>query len=335
MHPILFEIFGYQIRTYSVAMATAFVVGMILLRRRTVYEQIDVDFTLNSAIATIFGTILGGRLMFVITTYADRFADKPWYEIFFVWKGGLVFYGGFFGSILVVLGYCWLKKQRALPLMDLFAPYGGLGLAIHRPFGCFLNGCCYGAPTNMPWGVHFPADVYATKLYGLEQALHPTQIYLGLSGLFLFLVLRWFRERKQRHGEVFGLLLALYAVNRFIIEFFRGDPIRGFVKQENLLGLVVFAVGLVLVILLRKKKIMVGQIIAWLIVGAATVHSVMGIYSDTLNTDALTPFSTSQFISFYTFAAGVAIFFWARLFGQLKQPEYGKPVPPGSLSTKN
>ena len=58
MHPILFEIFGYQVRSYSMAMATGFVVGILLLRRRAVYEQFDVNFVLNTALLTIFGTIL-------------------------------------------------------------------------------------------------------------------------------------------------------------------------------------------------------------------------------------------------------------------------------------
>jgi len=327
VHPILFEILGYQIRTYSVAMAMGFVVGIILLRRRALYEQLDVEYVLNSAILTIFGTILGGRALFVITTWSDRFADKPWYEPFKVWEGGLVFYGGFFGSILLVVGYAWLKKQSVLRLTDLFAPYAGLGLAIHRPFGCFLNGCCYGRPTDMPWGVHFPPDAHATKFYGLGQAVHPTQIYMGLNGLFLFLVLRWYRERKVRHGEVFGLLLSLYAVNRFIIEFFRGDKIRGFVPAGDLIGVAIFAVGLALFLLMKKKQNIPGKIFAMGVYLLGGFWSFIGVFSDTATEQLLTPFSTSQYIGFYTFLAGVALFLYARWFGPEKQPEYGKPIP--------
>ena len=327
MHPILFEIFGYEIRTYSVAMALGFVVGMILLRRRSPIERIDVDLTLNSTICTVFGTILGGRALFVITAYHDKFADKPWYEIFKLWQGGLVFYGGFFGSIIAVVAYLRLKRQPLLPILDLFSPYVGLGLAIHRPFGCFMNGCCFGCPTDLPWGAHFPPEAAATKVYGVAQAVHPTQIYMGLNGLIIFLVLRWYRNHKLKQGEVFALLLSIYAVNRFFIEFFRGDLIRGFVPQKEILGLGVFIVGLAAYLFFRWKKIKVGVIIALLAVAAATVKAFMGMTSDAAEAGVqITPFSTSQFIGFYVFATGAALFIHARLFGDALPPGYGRPL---------
>jgi len=334
LHPILFEIFGYQVRSYSMAMATGFVVGILLLRRRAVYEQFDVNFVLNSALLTIFGTILGGRALFVITTWGERFADKPWYEIFKVWEGGLVFYGGFFGSILFVCLYAVVKRQNVLALMDLFAPYAGLGLAIHRPFGCFMNGCCFGAPTGMPWGVHYPVDAYATKFYGIGQALHPTQLYMGLNGLFLFLVLRWYRDKKRSHGEVFGLLLSIYAINRFIIEFFRGDKIRGFVTGDAVWGLLVFIVGLTVFLLAKKLANKPLRNAGWLVILVGVVLAYLSLYSDTIHAGAETPFSTSQFIGFYTLAAGLTIFLNARLFGPPIQPEYGQPLAPGTLVEK-
>lgn len=334
MHPILFEILGYQIRSYSMAMATGFVVGILLLRRRAIYEQFDSNFVLNSCLLIILGTIFGGRALFVLTTYGERFADKPWYEIFKVWEGGLVFYGGFFGSILFVWIYAVIKKQRVLALMDLFAPYGGLGLAIHRPFGCFMNGCCFGKPTGASWGVHFPVDAYATKFYGVGQALHPTQLYMGLNGLFIFFVLRWYRDKKRSHGEVFGLLLSIYAINRFIIEIFRGDRIRGFVTADAVWGLLVFTAGLALFLLAKKLGRKPVRIAGWIVIGLGMVLAYMSLFSDTLHEGAVTPFSTSQFIGFYTLAAGLTIFLNARLFGEPTQPEFGKTLTLGSLSSK-
>jgi len=235
-------------------MAIGFVVTIILLRRRSAYEQLDVNFVLNCCILCVFGTIVGGRAVFVLTTWEERFAAN-WVDVFKVWEGGLVFYGGFFGSILFVSLYSLLKRQQILRLFDLFSPYVGLGLAIHRPLGCFMNGCCYGAPTSMPWGVHFPVEAFATKVYGVTQTLHPTQIYMGINGLFLFFLLRWYRQRKKRHGEVFALLLMVYAVDRFIIELFRGDDIRGFVGRfstSQLIGLGTFLAGALIFLYARK-----------------------------------------------------------------------------------
>jgi phosphatidylglycerol---prolipoprotein diacylglyceryl transferase len=335
LHPILFEIFGHQIRTYSVAMAMAFVAAILLLRRRSPYEQIDVNDMLNCAILTIFGTILGGRAMFVINTWGDRFATEGrsnwevFLEVFKIWEGGLVFYGGFFGSILIVWLYLRSRKIDALPMIDMFAAYGGLGLAIHRPFGCYLNGCCYGGPTHVPWGVHFPPGSSATGWYGVAQAVHPTQIYMGLSGLFLYFLLIWFRRRKQAHGEVFGLFLMVYAVYRFLIEIVRGDKIRGHVEAFALVYLVLFVAGLGVYLYLRGRDQGL-QKFKWVGIAMFLTGGLFGLFGtgsgSTLDGALSSPFSTSQYIGFFVFTSGAALMIWARHFGRRVQPEYGTLV---------
>ncbi len=242
----------YPIRSYSVAMASAFAINIALINRRAALENINAQTAMNAAMATIIGTLVGGRLLFVITQWSD-YADKPWSVLAF-WEGGLVFYGGFIGSFVCVMFYMWvMRREKFLPLGDLFSPYAGFGLAIHRSMGCFMNGCCYGHPTTMPWGVRFPIDHPGTKFFGAEAYLHPTQLYETLNGLMIFAVLLWFRPRRKYYGQSTALLLMIYAVNRYIIELFRGDLLRGSVGE----------------------------------------------------------FSTSQFISFWTFAAGAALMAYA------------------------
>ena len=318
----------------------SFVVAIILLRRRAPYEQIDVNVMLNGAMLTIIGTIVGGRVMFVINTWGERFATEnrslfeAILESFKVWEGGLVFYGGMLGSILAVWIYLKINKIDTLSFLDLFSTYGGLGLAIHRPFGCYLNGCCYGAPTNAPWGVHFPLEASATKWWGVEQALHPTQIYMGLSGLMIFFALLWLRNKKKRHGEVFGALFMIYATNRFLIEFVRGDKIRGHVPTFSMLFLALFVAGLLIYFFFRAKDggLQKGK---WLGVAMFSVGAFLGLFGTTSGSDldsAMTsPFSTSQYIGFFVFAAGVAIFYYARKHGRVVQPEYGQLVEPEPL----
>lgn len=341
MHPVLFELSGHEIRTYSVAMAMAFVVSIALLRRRAPYEQLDVNDVLNGAILTIIGTILGGRALYVINTWSERFATEgrtSWevfLEVMKVWEGGLVFYGGFLGSILIVWIFLRIRKIDALSYLDLFAAYGGLGLAIHRSFGCYLNGCCYGAPTDAPGGVHFPLAASATKWYGISEALHPTQIYMGLAGLMMFFILVWYRKYKKGHGEVFGGLLMIYAVNRFLIEIVRGDKIRGHVQAFALLYLALFVGGIILWLAARGMQDR-RKWLEWLGIVGYCVGGFMGLFGTTsgseLDTGAASPFSTSQYIGFFVFAAGAAVFFYARRFGMRVQPEYGKLLPLGALS---
>ncbi|MCZ7584217.1 MAG: prolipoprotein diacylglyceryl transferase [Deltaproteobacteria bacterium] len=173
----------YPIRSYPLAMGTAFAVAITLVYRRAPKEGLDPQVVANCAILVIVGTLVGGRALFVITQWSS-YADNP-LSVFYFWQGGLVFYGGAIGSFITVLIYRWfIQREALLPISDLMAPYAGLGLAIHRGGGCFMNGCCYGHPTQVPWGVHFPIDHHGVEIWGAEAYLHPTQLYESLNGLF-------------------------------------------------------------------------------------------------------------------------------------------------------
>lgn len=300
MHPILFTIPGIDldIRAYGMAMALGFIINIYFLSRRSLRERIDPDLGLNMCLAIIIGTFVGGRLLFVITQWSSYFPPEAfqgwtdylslsvWREhgaktlrVLKVWEGGLVFYGGFIGSFAAAILYVQaIARKRGMPIYDLAAPYAGLGLAIHRTFGCFLNGCCYGAPTtaqlNTPWGalrlgVQFPYTHQSIRIYGQGVRVHPTQLYEALNGLAMFLILvLWRRYVRRAYGELVGLMFMIYAVNRFVIEFFRGDPVRGFVgytvagwelTTSQLVGLLVFPLGLAIFIFARLWGLRVGE----------------------------------------------------------------------------
>lgn len=132
------------------------------------------------------------------------------------WQGGLAYYGGFVLAVPVGL---WYAKKRQLGIWrvaDLVAPTIAFGLFFGR-MGCFLNGCCYGAPTDLPWGVDFP------QVAG-HGHVHPTQLYEAIGSLAIFALLTFVvRPRMRRHGQVFAGLLVSYGVLRFLIEFVRAD----------------------------------------------------------------------------------------------------------------
>src|SRR5262249_46139364 len=108
---------------------------------------------------------------------------------------------------------------------DVFAPGIALGHVVGR-FGCLFAGCCWGKPTHMPWGITF-TDAFAHDNVGtpLNQPLHPTQLYEACAELLILIVLLA-TERKGRPypGRTFWIYMLLYAISRFIIEFFRDDP---------------------------------------------------------------------------------------------------------------
>jgi len=247
---------AYPIRTYGVAMASAFAINLVLLHRRAPLEGLSSKTIVNTSICVILGTLIGGRMLFVITQWS-KYAEEPLGLIKF-WEGGLVFYGGYIGSFVAAMIYIWgVKRQRYLPYPDIMAPYFGLGLAIHRSFGCYLNGCCYGAPTTLPWAVRFPLTQHGTKFYGAEAFLHPTQLYEALAALTIFFALLWFRPRRKYYGQSTALMCIMYAVFRFSIEMVRGDQMRGTVgtfSTSQFISLGFFIIGVALLIFAQVSK---------------------------------------------------------------------------------
>ncbi|MBI3468119.1 MAG: prolipoprotein diacylglyceryl transferase [Planctomycetes bacterium] len=187
-------------------------------------------------------------------------------KLFNLSQGGLVWYGGVLGAVAAFLGFVFKTKVPGLRFSDLLAPSVVLGLAFGR-VGCFLNGCCYGDPTTLPWAVYFPPHSPAYERHLSEQRIspryrtslgvHPTQLYSALNALLLVAVLLAYYPLRRRDGEVIGLLLVLYAPTRFLIEFLRADePAQwgtGLTISQNL-SIVAFAAGLLWMLWLRRRR---------------------------------------------------------------------------------
>ncbi len=112
-----------------------------------------------------------------------------------------------------------------------------------------------GAPTDLPWGITFTNE---GSLAPLNEALHPTQIYLSLNGFLIFAILMWMRKRKTFHGQVFWLYGILYSIGRFIIEYFRADDrggvMEGLLSTSQFIGIFVLILSGIMLTLLRKRK---------------------------------------------------------------------------------
>src|SRR5207247_2334573 len=140
-------------------------------------------------------------------------------------------YGVFYGGLLAALAACvWYMHRHHMPMLktcDVFAPGIALGHAIGR-LGCFAAGCCYGKPTNLPWGVTF-TNPLTHSLVGtpLNVRLHPTQIYEFLAEGLIFAVLITLFRRKSFDGQIAALYMFLYGIARYFLEFLRADPERG------------------------------------------------------------------------------------------------------------
>ncbi len=250
MHPELFHIGPLTIRTYGLAMATAFLLSYWLAAQRAPRESIDPELVLDNFLSLFIGAIIGARLIYIFSDI-HSFIKSP-LEIFKIWKGGLVFYGGFLGGMLGTYIYLKRKKHGFWRVMDLMAPYAGLGYAIHRTFGCFAGfGCCYGRPTDLPWGVVFPEGSPAAldKNIGFGVPVHPTQLYESINGLIIMAVIIIYRRHPHRIGRPSAIFLLIYSTLRFSIEFLRGDIYRGFLgplSTSQWISIPLFALAFIL-----------------------------------------------------------------------------------------
>jgi phosphatidylglycerol:prolipoprotein diacylglycerol transferase len=160
----------------------------------------------------VVGMIVGARLFYVFIYDWPTYKDHP-IEIFWTFKGGLSFHGGFVGVLLGVGVFCYRYKIPFLPLMDRGALLLPLCLALGR-LGNFINGELWGRTTTVPWAMIFPHAGYEPR--------HPSQIYQSLSeGLLLFLTLFIISRFKQREGTLISCFVIFYAIYRFFMEYFR------------------------------------------------------------------------------------------------------------------
>jgi len=219
VHPIAFQLGPFTVTWYGVMVATAFLAGLWTASRRCLRDGISSDKILDLGPWLIVGAILGARTLYVFSYWREQFAGHPISEIFMVWKGGLVYYGGLIGATLAGILYARLKNVPVWKLADAIAPSIALGYVFGR-IGCLMNGCCYGRACGLPWAITFPSVSNGAPA-GVP--LHPTQIYDSLLNLLFYGFLAWSYRRKKFDGQVFAVYLVGYAVLRSFVEIFRGD----------------------------------------------------------------------------------------------------------------
>lgn len=256
MFPLLFEIpifGGLKIYTYGLLYALGLILGISLTAREAKRVGIRPDFIFDLSFYLILGNLAGARILYIFSDW-QRYVTHP-LDVLKIWEGGLVFYGGLIGAVVVGHFYCRKKKESTLKVADLYMPGLALGHAIGR-IGCFASGCCYGRPMpGFPFAVTFPASAHGLAPAGTP--LFPSQLAEAaalfiLSALFLFLL-----RRKTFDGQILLIYIMFYGVLRSVLEIYRGDSIRGFVISPWLSTSQFISIGLVIlaiVIYARLKR---------------------------------------------------------------------------------
>lgn len=223
MHPILFQLGPVTIRYYGLMYIIAISIGFWLLVRETRRKRMGLptESLLDLLLLVIPLALVGARLYYVAFRW-DHYGTHL-IDILKIWEGGLAIHGGVFGGILAVYLYAKKKRVPFWRLSDAIAPSLILGQAIGR-IGNLMNGDAYGTPTNLPWGIRFPASSPAGMAYpGL--ATHPSMIYEMILNLAIFAYLWAIRKKGYRDGFTTAMYFILYAVARSIVSMTRGDDL--------------------------------------------------------------------------------------------------------------
>ncbi len=251
MHQIAFELGPLTVTWFGIFVASGFMAGLWTASRRAMRVGIRPETIIDAGLWLMVGTIVGARTLYVISYWNESFAGRPLKEIFMVQHGGLVFYGGLIGASLACVVFALVKKLPLWKLADILAPSIALGSFFGR-WGCLMNGCCYGRPTTLPWGIQFPKGHETFPNF-----VHPTEIYDSLLNFGLYASLAWLFRRRSFDGQVFALYLICYAVLRSFVEYFRGDytPVHywGGLTPGQIVGIGIALIGVLLLWKLPKN----------------------------------------------------------------------------------
>jgi phosphatidylglycerol:prolipoprotein diacylglycerol transferase len=230
MHPRLLTTPFLTVHTFGLLLASAYIAAFWWLIRAGRREGLNVDALSSLGFWAIAGAIIGAKAMMILRDFPEyAAAPSDMFSVSVLSSAG-DFYGGFIGALVAsAIFFRRIPRLPFWPTADLCGPAIALGQAIGR-IGCFMAGDDYGAPTQLPWAVTF-TDPDAGRVGGapLGVRLHPVQLYESIVCLALFAVLVRLSRRKRFDGEVILAYTSLYAIARFVLEFFRGDADRGFV----------------------------------------------------------------------------------------------------------
>lgn len=250
MNNVAFELGNFTITWYGILVATGFLAGYFTAFYRAPKAGVSSDNVSDVFTWIIVGGIVGARILYVTTYWGETFEGKPFLNVFKIWEGGLVFFGGLVGGTLATILYCRTKKIPVYRIGDVLAPSLSLGHGFGR-IGCLMAGCCYGKVCSLPWAIEFP-NGHATH----PDAVHPVQIYEALLNFTLFGILIFIFRKRKFDGQVLGIYCIGYAIIRFAVEFFRGDYpsyAAGVFTQAHIISVFLIVLGIWIFISGQKK----------------------------------------------------------------------------------
>lgn len=266
-----FTLFGLEIKFYGILMAAAFVIGLLIALRFCKLKGYNENLPYTLILIVFPCAIIGARLNYVLFTSSER--SWSFAEIFQVWNGGLMIYGGILFAVIGIIIYCLITKKSIIKIFDMLAPCLIIGQAIGR-WGNFFNQEAYGTlitNSNMQW---FPFGVYIEKSHFTQEALNQVVNAYGtangLSGAWFnatffyesfwcllgFILLYFLYTRTNKVGLCTATYFAFYGIERFFVEMLRTDSLYlGNVKISVLISGLLVAAGVIWLVIIITKHI--------------------------------------------------------------------------------
>ncbi len=256
MYPLI-NIFGLEIQTYSILAGVGFVLTALLAVKLGKFKNISAEKSLMATLVSAFGIFVGGHIIFALTNIMSivkvisqngfSFADLLPYI------SGMVFYGGLIGAIIALFVYTAVSKEvKRQDVFDIFAVTAPFFHFFGR-LGCFFAGCCYGVESE--FGIKAYLNTSPTH-YGVSR--FPVALVEAFVNFLIFALILYFFKRNKFRGKLIFAYLLIYAPARFVLEFFRGDNIRGFIfglsTSQFISILIVAFISIYFLVLLIKKK---------------------------------------------------------------------------------
>lgn len=239
MDPILFNVGSVAVPSYPFMLSLSFLLGGLLFVFLGHRQGASIHKLIWLAVIVQLSAEFGSRVLFVLNR-----GDDP-ANVFLLSPGGFYVNGGIAVAVLAAIIYIRLAGLQFWKVADWAASPLALGILLTK-IGCFLGGCCFGAPTNLPWGVEFPVGSPAASALGIPHSVHPAQIYEALAGLAILVAVLYSSKRRTFDGSVFLTLAIMYMGVRVLNDFLRGDRLPAGLwdtSQTQLISLVFWAIA--------------------------------------------------------------------------------------------
>ncbi|MBA3751342.1 prolipoprotein diacylglyceryl transferase [Candidatus Dependentiae bacterium] len=253
MYPKIVHLYGpFEINSFNLLIMIG--IGIFLykaLKHPGLERYISQHDFINISVEAALAGIMGGRLLHVISDLKNY---PTFYDVISMWNGGLSILGALTGILLYSIISLKAKGIEILAVSDIAALYAPLVHATAR-IGCFLAGCCYGAPTSLPWAIEYTHPLVVAPLH---IKIHPTQLYSSLIYIGLFFILHSLsKQYKPNTGVLLMSYLMGMSLERFFVDFFRGDRINvvhssfSFLSFHQWVALSIFCIALIGLVVIR------------------------------------------------------------------------------------